>query len=591
MMSGTVTYKSDLITYRHKVYCGPTAQNWNMNLASGAFPSEPYTITSAVIKFNVNCIYGGYRHMQISRDGGASVLGDVNTEKLGQRTEALSTSANYEGLSSIILDGVERYACELSGGSYIEIIVTWEATEPEVVEPQAAEPVVVTGEIEAGEAGEAMFTDVAISFDGVDITDEIEQCLVTFSYIDNEEDEADDLQIKLQDRDGKWLNKWLNETVQAAAFGNGESVKGLTISAGIKKHMPSGKIIKADCGLFELDSIKASGPASSILIKGTSLPYGNGVRTEERDKAWENYTLSGIGAEIAGKAGLGFMYDCPNDPSYARIEQAKQTDIAFLQQICHENGFSLKAAGKKLIIFDQKRYEALDAVATISWMDGTYTKYDLSTQEGDVHYDECRVKYYHPIKQQLFEGSAKAEDYDASASEHTVCVISNRAVESNAEASALAAKMLRLHNKYEKRCSFTLIGNPMIGSGMTVALGGFGLWSEKYIVKQAKHEVGTNGYTTKIVLRALPEGRVITVMKGQEEEKTSPTSGGTRDTTTKWVAKTSCAVYESPNSTKVIGHIAAGAELSVLSSTKGDKVLVNSNGIQGYMPTANLDRK
>ena len=48
-------------------------------------------------------------------------------------------------------------------------------------------------------------------FGGIDITKSIQPYLLSISYTDNEEDETDDLQIKIQDRDDLWLTQWLDE--------------------------------------------------------------------------------------------------------------------------------------------------------------------------------------------------------------------------------------------------------------------------------------------------------------------------------------------------------------------------------------------
>ncbi len=60
-------------------------------------------------------------------------------------------------------------------------------------------------------------TAVEVAFDGVDISKSIRPYLLSLTYTDNEENEADDLQIKLQDRESLWLCQWLNDMVQAAA--------------------------------------------------------------------------------------------------------------------------------------------------------------------------------------------------------------------------------------------------------------------------------------------------------------------------------------------------------------------------------------
>lgn len=54
---------------------------------------------------------------------------------------------------------------------------------------------------------------VEIAFGGTDITSSILPYLLSVVYTDNEEDEADDLQINLQDRDSLWMKQWLEQVV------------------------------------------------------------------------------------------------------------------------------------------------------------------------------------------------------------------------------------------------------------------------------------------------------------------------------------------------------------------------------------------
>ena len=39
-----------------------------------------------------------------------------------------------------------------------------------------------------------------------------------------------------------------------------------------------------DCGMFELDSIDASGPPATVIIKATSLPFNAQIRQTEKSK-------------------------------------------------------------------------------------------------------------------------------------------------------------------------------------------------------------------------------------------------------------------------------------------------------------------
>ena len=58
-----------------------------------------------------------------------------------------------------------------------------------------------------------------VVLNGVDISVYVNKDWISLTYTDNEEDEADDLQIKVCDRDGKWLRKWLNSIIDGGALG------------------------------------------------------------------------------------------------------------------------------------------------------------------------------------------------------------------------------------------------------------------------------------------------------------------------------------------------------------------------------------
>ena len=601
-MAIQMMYTSGVMVTQKYIKGGAAAQTWPMKMmgmSGGRRPNKTYRVTKAQIWFDVFRVNGAGKHIVVTRESGEQ-LGDIPITATGSQSHELLTTPNYDNIKSIKIDSGEGDACQLRSGSMIRLIVTLEEYVPQVVAPAAApEPVVITGVETTEEKGKALRTEVAVSFDGVDISKAINEYLLSLSYTDNEEDEADDLQIKLEDVTKIWLGHWLDDTLNAAAYGIKNGSKGLTISAGVKQMRPNGRTIKSDFGFFELDQIRASGPPSNILIKGTSLPYSNGIRTEDRDKSWEGYTLSRIGQEIASKGGLGFLFDSPDDPSYGRVEQANQTDIAFLSQLCHDAGKSLKISGLKLIIFDQARYESLEAVTTIKWMDETYIKYDLNTQDGDTHYDKCTVSYYDAVTDSRYEATVDSEDFDPESNEYTVCTVTNRKVSSNDEAKELAAKILRLHNKYEKRVTFTMIGNPMLGAGLTVTLSGFGMWDEKYIIKQCRHEISNSGYVTKITLRSIPEGKVTNVKIEEEEEvaeEAAPATGQTTTTKKKqtqkaWYTDAIVKVYDGKEGSAGTRWIGSDVEVKVLGNTSGNRTLIQYGNVQGYVDTASLSKK
>lgn len=330
-----------------------------------------------------------------------------------------------------------------------------------------------------------------IKIKGVDVTDIVNRDLLSVDITDNESEATDDIQIKVADRDGKWVQRWLTESIF-----QGATVRGLKIEAWVGVRIGE-KVVQQKAGTFHMDSLKANGPPNTVTIKASSLPAKGGIADEKRNKAWENYTLRGIAAEIAGKAGLSLTYDAPTH-KYERREQNEMADLAFLRILCREAGINLKISDGKMALFDNAAYSKQPSVMTIRWNDGSYTKWSLETGSRDISYDSCILRYAHPFKG-LITGSAESEKY-AENSEHNQLIITNRRVESKAEAQEIAAQELRLKNEFGETATFTLPGNPALMAGLNVDLKGFGYWDGKHPIKYVKHKLSSSGYTTEIKL-------------------------------------------------------------------------------------------
>lgn len=293
---------------------------------------------------------------------------------------------------------------------------------------------------------------------------------------------------------------------------------GLKISASIvrKNWNGDGKDDVLDLGQFELDSVNAKGPPSTVTIKGTALPYSSAIRQTEKSKSWESVTLKDIAGTIAGSGGMALMYESDNNPSFERVEQYRMSDIAFLQKLCHDAGASLKVSNNIIVIFDQAKYESRKAVKTISRGEsGGYKDYSLSTVTNGS-YSSCRVSYT-DSSGNVIASTEYAEGYNADNKGNQQLEVSQK-VGSVAEAQALAHKILRLHNKFEYEASFTFPGDPSLAAGLTVMLSGFGAWDGKYLIKQTKHSLSRSGFTTQINLRKVLEMSVSSGDNQQEEK-------------------------------------------------------------------------
>ena len=286
-----------------------------------------------------------------------------------------------------------------------------------------------------------------------------------------------------------------NGSIEIAAAANPEGGTTQTVSQGGSSAKDSNPTITSN----------GNQTINTITIKATALPYSAQIRQTEKSKAWEAYTLSGIANEMAAANGMTCMFLANSDPSYGRVEQYKQSDIAFLSKLCHEAGISLKATNNLIVLFDQEDYEKKSPVLTIVRGSGSYTKHKLNAGTAGTQYASCRVSYTDPGTGKCIEATVKVEDYNDKAKNNQQLEITAK-VASVAEAKTKAEKYLRLHNKYAKTATFTLPGNPDIVAGVTAKLTGWGAWDGKYIVEQAAHSVGSSGYTTQVKLRKTLEG-------------------------------------------------------------------------------------
>ena len=295
-----------------------------------------------------------------------------------------------------------------------------------------------------------------IKYNNKDISADISKYLKSISYTDNLSGEADDLQITLEDKSGLWQSTWMPE-------------KGALLDAMLQqKYWQTLSALPQSLrlGLFEIDEITSSGYPSEVQIKAVSVPDNNTLRGTERSRSWEKAKLQVIANDIASDAGMSLFWDTEENPVLDRAEQTEQSDLSFLYAICKD---------KKIIVFDEAKYEAEKAKITIVKPGTVYKKesgmkylfvgtgYSLRTKIRDI-YAACRVSYQ--------QGSSKSNieaTYTVAGKKGKTLQV-NEQVESVAEALNLAKKRLREKNKDEVTGSLNMLGNFVLLSGVTVNL-------------------------------------------------------------------------------------------------------------------------
>lgn len=327
-----------------------------------------------------------------------------------------------------------------------------------------------------------------LTYDNKDISEDLVPYLLSWSYSDHASGKADDLQISLEDREGLWMGDWLPD-------------KGATLKAAlVTEHWAEqGKTEELPFGTFEIDTIDGKSSPSTVTIKALSIPESASLRGEEKTRSWEKVKLSTVAKDIADNAGLTLFYDTDDDPEYDRLDQTEESDLAFLQKNCENEGLSLKISDQQIVIFDDEKYEAMDPVMTIKRGQSYILDYSFSTSTREV-YSACRVEYHDPSGNESI--SYTYTDPNKPATGKTLVV--NQRVDSIAKAEKMAKKKLRKQNRGETKMSFSLLGDIRLLAACTVMVDGYGKFDGKYFIEEAEHAGA--GYTVKIDLRKVLEG-------------------------------------------------------------------------------------
>lgn len=353
-----------------------------------------------------------------------------------------------------------------------------------------------------------------VIYNKVDISEALKPYLKSVEYTDMLTGQADDLQLTLEDRDGLWLEAWFPD-------------KGATLTASILTQYwtaPTDAEKELPLGLFEIDEIECSAIPSETKIKAVSVPNNTTLRGEGRTRSWEGYTIQKIAQDIANNAGMQLNFSSKDNPTLERVEQTEQSDLAFLDKLCQDNGLSLKVTDNQIVIFDMADMEAAEPslIFVRPTMKGLDTSVSIDVNSNDMNsestlkrlkptswrftssvrdvYKSCTVEHSQGKK----KAKISATFTDPNKTEGKILLV-KKDVKSVEEAERMARKELREKNKDEVTGSITCMGDTDLSAGLTVTVKGFGKFDGKYILSQVKHSLGS-GYTCSVDLRRCLNG-------------------------------------------------------------------------------------
>jgi hypothetical protein len=309
---------------------------------------------------------------------------------------------------------------------------------------------------------------------GRDITAHVTPYALSVSYVDHLHGESDQVEVVLEDADGRWRSAWYPQKGDQIELSLGHEDRGLR-----------------DCGIFQVDEVELSGPPDQVHLRALATGVTKAARTT-RSRAREATTLRAIVEDVARALDLVIVGEVA-DIEVGRLTQLRETDLAFLGRVAAAYGHCFSVRGRQLVFH---RLEALEASAEVLVLRRSdLLNYSLRDQSRTA-YQAAEVRYQDPhsgeLRRHVAAGEAGAPD---------ALRLEVRA-ESPAQAEALAVAALAGASRRRVEGSVEFPGDARVVAGVRLGLLGLGRLDGTYTVQSSRHSVSRGaGYRTSCEVR------------------------------------------------------------------------------------------
>ena len=235
---------------------------------------------------------------------------------------------------------------------------------------------------------------VIVIFNKVDISDEIAHSISSLNYTDNSKNAIDDLEIELENLDYRWLKEWYPDENAQLLVGIHEELETETNFL--------------DLGTFYVD--EPTFEDQKLTLKCLALPLDQNIRDQKNSVAWEKVTLKELVMQIANKHEMNAELYAEN-VFFERLDQNKETDLAFINRVVKEIGLNMKVSDDKIIIFDDEEMEKNDTIEVFNIKDYRIRSFSLKKKNKEI-YDKVEVSYYDPDKKKVVKEIITKEELD-----------------------------------------------------------------------------------------------------------------------------------------------------------------------------------
>lgn len=329
----------------------------------------------------------------------------------------------------------------------------------------------------------ANIADFRLSVDGVDFTDKARPRLVSLTITEKRGGEADEIDLVLDDSDGKLALPKKGALIRVQLGWR----QGSDVTLGL-----------VDKGRFTADEISWSGPPNQVSIRGRSADLTAGFR-QRKEAAHKATTLGALAKKIAAAHGL----EAKVAPELAGIavpviEQHGKSDMALLRRLGREHDAVATVKNRKLILSPigsgaSPGGKALPRV-TLSPIDGdrySYREIDRSGEAGA----EAR---YHDID--TGERKTVKEGGGGKGTPQRIRKVYHSKAAATAAAKAAAKRSARAQAEFDMTLA---LGRADVAPEQPASLTGFKqqIDARRWIIAEVRHQLDrSSGFTTSVKL-------------------------------------------------------------------------------------------
>lgn len=319
--------------------------------------------------------------------------------------------------------------------------------------------------------------DYRITLDGRDLSRVVAPHLISLTLSESRAEEADTLDIVLDDSQGVFAIPKRGVTVRLSIGWIGAQL--------------------VDKGSFTVDETEHSGAPDVITIRARSASMTNAMR-ERREKSWHRQTIGSIVGAIAGRHSLkAAIGEALASIVIAHVDQTHESDMSFLTRLAKRYDAVMNVKDSHLLFMPIGTGETASGAPLealhLTRASGDQHRYHVAQRES---YTAVRATYHSNGKAKRESVRVGEED-----SESVKVLPDDYATEAEARAAA-QAEYTRLQRS-QATMSYTLaLGQAELYPEMHIAVSGFKpeIDATPWLVKKAIHTIADGGFTTALEL-------------------------------------------------------------------------------------------